>query len=70
MFAQGTAQETTAYATLSTSLNTLMDTLIKDVSGTIVVDKEELKGVTPTGTYATKVKFTVANGAITAIALS
>lgn len=70
LFAQGTAQETTAYATLSTSLNTLMDTLIKDVSGAIVVNNKELTGVTPTGTYATKVKFTVTNGAITAITLS
>ena len=37
---------------------------------TIVSTGQQLTGVTPTGTYASKVTFTVANGAITAIALS
>lgn len=36
----------------------------------IVTSAQTLTGVTPTGTYATTVTFTVANGVITAIALS
>lgn len=37
---------------------------------TIVVNGETLTGVAPTGTYTNTVTFTVANGVITAIALS
>lgn len=39
-------------------------------TSTVVVNNQELTGVTPTGTYTSKVKFTVSGGAITAIALS
>ena len=35
-----------------------------------VSNAQQLTGVTPTGTYSTKVTFTVVNGAITAIVLS
>nr|UVX49299.1 MAG: hypothetical protein [Bacteriophage sp.] len=37
---------------------------------TIVSNGQQLTGVTPSGTYASKVTFTVANGVITAIAMS
>jgi hypothetical protein len=39
-------------------------------TSTVVVNGQELTGVTPSGTYVSNVKFTVSNGAITAIALS
>lgn len=39
-------------------------------TSTVVVNNQELTGVTPSGTYVSKVKFTVSNGAITGIALS
>jgi len=69
-FAQGTITETTAYADFSTELNTLADALATAVKSTLVTNGEELTGVTPSGTYTSKVTFTVAAGAITAIALS
>jgi len=50
--------------------NALMDSLVSGIYGTLVLDGETLTGVTPTGTYATTVTFTVVSGAITAIALS
>ena len=69
-FAQGTVTETTAYAAFSTLLDSLFNNLVKDVAGTIVTNGETLTGVTPSGTFNTTVTFTVANGAITGIALS
>lgn len=37
---------------------------------TVVTSGQQLSGVTPTGTYVSKVTFTVAGGVITAITLS
>lgn len=37
---------------------------------TVVASGQVLEGVTPSGTYVSKVTFTVSNGVITAIALS
>ena len=37
---------------------------------TVVTSGQQLSGVTPTGTYVSKVTFTVVGGAITAIVLS
>jgi len=70
-YAQGSlAVASDATDALEAALDALIDAIAVAVSGTIVANGEVLTGVTPTGTFATTVTFTVANGAITAIALA
>lgn len=66
-------------ATYVAQIDAALDAALSALSGagaelpatqTVVVNGETLTGVTPTGVYATTVTFTVAGGAITAIALS
>ena len=80
-FAQGDldprnpALDATLVAKVNAALDAALSALrtagaVLPATQTVVVNGQALTGVAPTGTYTSRVTFTVASGAITAIALS